>query len=65
MTNQQRCPYCHAVLEIKAEHTYSIAMNNRGRWIKSTGDVSYTCDECDAELSKSDIRDALEQTDEL
>jgi hypothetical protein len=65
MVNQKRCQFCDSVLKIEAEHNYELSQDINGHWAKAIGDVDYFCTECDTELSISDIRDALEQTDEL
>lgn len=59
------CPYCSEPLVIEAEHIYLITKSEDSGWHKEDGNVTYTCNNCDTELSVSEIKDILKQVDEL
>lgn len=62
------CPSCgKKPTEIRASHDYTIWYDEvQGRWVKETGQITYTCGLCLEELDvRVDIRDVLKQVDEL
>jgi len=61
------CPYCgREPKSILVSHDYDIEYDEeQKKWVKGTGDVVYSCGECQAELNVHDIKDILKQVDEL
>ncbi len=52
--------------KIRAAHKYTIEYDaEQDKWVKSIGDVVYSCGLCLKELDIGDIYDILKQVDEL
>jgi len=62
------CSTCGATVnEIGAAHSYLIEYSNeQEKWVKSIGDVIYSCPNCGEELNTiEELQEILKQVDEL